>query len=375
MNNYEYGQIKMCVEKPLFIPQRYIEMAYKEKMNNIKVDKPQRMLQALSAHHPQHPINKKMRAAFMKNKLWKNGSTIHIYFMEEPPEDLPRTSAKKIKNIKDEEGNLLEIDPLQLEVANMPIIDSIKKILKERIEPIVNIKFNYVNNMAESDIRITFNPTLGAWSLIGTDCVLQKNEATMNFGWFDVSTTIHEFGHALGMIHEHQNPKGSNINWNEQAVYKWASETQGWDQQTTFHNIIEKYDKTLLNGSEFDPESVMLYFFPGSLTNNDQGVCCGKGTHQNLRLSRYDVIYLNKLYPGSPQTPEEFYQKAYGQSLGVDTPSKEPPQTETPKQISGPKKGVSVDDNTKDKTMFIVIGVGIIIILILIFVLIHKYKN
>lgn len=37
----------------------------------------------------------------------------------------------------------------------------------------------------------------------------------MNFGWVDVPTVIHEMGHMLGMIHEHQNPKGQNIDWND----------------------------------------------------------------------------------------------------------------------------------------------------------------
>ena len=67
---------------------------FKEKINSSKVEKPRKMLQALSTHHPQHPINKKNRAAFMKNKLWKNGSTINIYFMEEAT-SVPRTSSQK----------------------------------------------------------------------------------------------------------------------------------------------------------------------------------------------------------------------------------------------------------------------------------------
>lgn len=373
MNKLDLEQLRICVEKPLFIPQKYTDMAFKEKINSSKVEKPRKMLQALSTHHPQHPINKKNRAAFMKNKLWKNGSTINIFFMEEAI-NVPRTSTKKIQNIKDEEGNLLDLDPLQLEVDNMNITEAIKKIVKERLEPFINIKFNFVDNINNSDIRISFNPTLGAWSLIGTDCVLQKNEATMNLGWFDVSTTIHEFGHALGMIHEHQNPKGANINWNEQAVYKWASDTQGWDQQTTFHNIIEKYDKTILNGSEFDPDSVMLYFFPGKLTNNDEGVCCGKGTHQNLRLSKNDVIYLNTMYKNSPETPEEFYQRVYGESIGPYSPGEEN-TTPNPTEVSGPGKAVIVTpgSGSKDKKMYIIINAGIIVILILILILIYKY--
>ena len=53
----------------------------------------------------------------------------------------------------------------------------------------------------------------------------------------------------------------------------------------------------------------MLYFFPGDLTLD------GIGTHQNLRLSAYDVEYLSKIYPNGIITPEEFYKQVYGESL------------------------------------------------------------
>jgi hypothetical protein len=366
MNNFQLGQLRICTQKPLFIDQQYLDVAFQEKIRNPKVDKPHSILQSLSKNkNTMYNINPRNRAAFMKNKLWKNGSTIHIYFMQDP-KNVPRTPTAKLQNLKDENQNTLKLDPLQKEIDNMSITDAIKKILKERIEPIVNLKFEYTNNINESDIRITFNPELGAWSLIGTDSIFQKNQPTMNLGWFDVATTIHEFGHALGMIHEHQNPKGANIDWNEQAVYEWAEETQGWDQQTTFHNIIEKYDETTLNGSKFDPESIMLYFFPGKLTNNN------KGTHQNLRISKNDVIYLNTMYKNSPETPEEFYQRAYNESIGPYSSDKEN-TTPKPIEVGSPGKAVIASPGSKDKMMHIIINIGIIIILFLIIILIYKY--
>lgn len=112
------------------------------------------------------------------------------------------------------------------------------------------------------------------------------------------------------VCHEHQNPRGQPIQWNEPVVYKWAADTQGWDKATTKHNILEHYDLSQINGSDFDPLSVMLYFFPAELTLN------GAGTKQNLRLSGEDVLWINKNYAaGSPQTAEQFYQNVYGISL------------------------------------------------------------
>lgn len=74
-------------------------------------------------------------------------------------------------------------------------------------------------------------------------------------------------------------------------------------------NILDKYDKTMINGSDFDPLSVMLYFFPSNLTMNH------RGTHQNLRLSADDVIWIEKSYPGGSMSAKEYYPKVYGISL------------------------------------------------------------
>ena len=129
----------------------------------------------------------------------------------------------------------------------------------------------------------------------------------MNLGWFDVSTVMHEFGHVLGMIHEHQNPKGKSIDWNKDAVYNWAKSTQGWDKDMTDKNILNKYQNDLINGSSFDPLSIMLYFFPGSLTND------GKGTNQNLQLSGLDMEFINKNY--GKDNAKTFFPTIYNSSL------------------------------------------------------------
>ena len=64
--------------------------------------------------------------------------------------------------------------------------------------------------------------------------------------------------------------------------------------------IINKYKKDQINGSEYDPLSIMLYFFPKILVNNAEGDCCGQGTQQNYQFSPYDVLFLNKIYSSPP---------------------------------------------------------------------------
>lgn len=76
-----------------------------------------------------------------------------------------------------------------------------------------NIGFKFVTE-GEADIRVTFKAGKGFYSYIGTDAKFFKDKETMNLGWFDGKTsdkefrrtTIHEFGHALGLNHEHQHP-------------------------------------------------------------------------------------------------------------------------------------------------------------------------
>lgn len=281
-------QTRICVERML--PHHEIEL------QNLKA-------QSNSTHHFQ-----KLKAAFVTKKIWPQGSKIRIAFLE-TGNQVPRTSLSSIQASTKANGYTLEIDPLQKVVEDMSVQEAIKKIVRERIQPIVGLSIEFVDNVDAANVRISFDPNGGAWSLVGTDCLHEKSGATMNLGWFDVATTIHEFGHLLGMIHEHQNPAGNPIHWNDSKVLKWARSTQGWDDKTTETNIIDRYSINQINGSTFDPLSIMLYFFPADLTTNNQG------THQNLRLSGHDVEYISKIYPQSPKSPELFYKSVYGESL------------------------------------------------------------
>ena len=267
-----------------------------------------------------------LRAAFLKGKILRAHTIFKCAFLHQPPDDLIRTSTSEMQSAVDENGVTIPLDPLQLEVDNMDIIPAIIHTITTRLQPIINVKFSFYEDESSkklwnpnvSDIRISFDPNGGAWSLLGKDILdfktqKEKDKATMNLGWFDVPTTLHEFSHSLAMTHEHQNPHGRTINWNVDRVHQWASESQGWDEKTTDVNIIQKYSKDQINGSEYDNKSIMLYFFPGTLVNNDKGECCGNGTQQNLRFSPFDVLFLNKIYPTQNQnlTPEQFTVKFF----------------------------------------------------------------
>lgn len=158
---------------------------------------------------------------------------------------------------------------------------------------VANISFVF-DDTSSAEIRVTFDPSDGAWSYVGTDCRgIPLNEATMNLGFLDGGTAAHEFGHAIGLAHEHQNPAGG-IQWNETVVLAEAARSPNfWDEATARHNIIDKYSADQVKGTKFDPDSIMLYFFPASWTLN------GVGTKANDVLSTMDKAFIAgaQMYP------------------------------------------------------------------------------
>lgn len=108
----------------------------------------------------------------------------------------------------------------------------------------------------------------------------------MNLGFMEGGTAAHEFGHAIGLAHEHQNPK-IGIEWNEAKVFSELSRPpNNWDAETIRHNVLNKYKVDQIKGAEFDPHSIMLYFFP------DTWVKSGVGTKANSVLSALDQSFI-----------------------------------------------------------------------------------
>ncbi len=179
-----------------------------------------------------------------------------------------------------------------------------------------NIKFDF-NNAPNAEIRISFDSTDGAWSYIGKDCLgIPLNQATMNLGWQDEGVVLHEFGHALGLIHEHQNPEGG-IQWNRDNVIRDLSGSPNfWDLETIEHNMFEKYDQELINGTVLDKLSIMLYTIPKTWTTN------GFRSEPNDVLSSMDKTFIASA-KGYPKT-----------TTGVTGPKELPVAELTPTQAA-----------------------------------------
>lgn len=203
------------------------------------------------------------RIALLKGKKWNNGSQLHYAFRGGTD-----GQRKKFQQTVEEMARYANLD-FSLKPANVLV----------------------------AEIRVTFDPNGGAWSYIGTDCAKQPSkQPTMNlgFGFNDGQdgTYMHELGHAIGAIHEHQNPRGG-IKWNEAQVIKDLSgPPNNWDRETIQHNMFEKYAVDQLNADVFDPKSIMLYAIPKSWTMD------GFSSSANAVLSPRDIAWIIAQYPG-----------------------------------------------------------------------------
>jgi hypothetical protein len=176
---------------------------------------------------------------------------------------------------------------------------------KVREKALVWTRFAYLDfdfgDHDDAEIRISFQQGNGSWSYIGTDClnITDQEEPTMNYGWFNAHTSdlefnrtvLHEFGHAIGCIHEHQSPV-ANIPWDRPAVYRYYAASQGWTQEEVDNNIFAVYDNATITNSAFDDHSIMLYPIDGALTANRYSV------GMNNILSRNDIDFVSRWYPG-----------------------------------------------------------------------------
>ena len=155
-----------------------------------------------------------------------------------------------------------------------------------------NLTFKFVDTGA-SDVRIAFDPANGSTSYVGTDALaVGQKEPTMNLAWVEPEKVLHEFGHVIGLIEEHQNPN-AKIKWNRAAILKsMQGPPNFWSTNRIEDFIFKKVPPDQVGDyRDFDPRSIMTPAFPAEQTG-------GQSIGGASALSESDKQFVRKLYPG-----------------------------------------------------------------------------
>jgi hypothetical protein len=181
-----------------------------------------------------------------------------------------------------------------------------------------------------ADIRISFDEA-GYWSLVGADStdpnIAKSTEASLSLQGFDKqlptdweAIVLHEFGHAFGFEHEHQNPSGgcdaefrfeddlgyveTKDNWKQliadskgrhPGLYRFlGTPPNSWSKERVDQNMraLSADSESYVVGN-YDSKSIMEYSFPAWMCKGG-GKCC---VAENTVLSPGDIAAFIAAYP------------------------------------------------------------------------------
>jgi hypothetical protein len=161
-----------------------------------------------------------------------------------------------------------------------------------------NVQF--VETKTDPEVRIARKERDGYWSNLGTDILsIAATEPTMNLESFTMSTpdsefhrvVRHETGHTMGFPHEHMR-KELVDRIDPQKAIKFFGQTQGWDEETVRQQVLTPIEESSLLGTAHpDPNSIMCYQIPGTITKDGQPIVGG------LDIDQLDYAFAAKVYP------------------------------------------------------------------------------
>lgn len=167
----------------------------------------------------------------------------------------------------------------------------------------------------DAEIRVSFIKGDGSWSFLGTQALaVPQDRPTMNFGWLYPNTSLveyhrvvlHEFGHALGFVHEHQSPY-LDIPWDYDKVYAYYRKKDGWGKQTVDNNVLRRYSANEVDATEGDPKSIMCYLIDPIFLTDTTLVIGG-----NSDLSELDTKKAREWYGAPPANSVNMYLPVVG---------------------------------------------------------------
>jgi hypothetical protein len=176
---------------------------------------------------------------------------------------------------------------------------------------VADVKFAFVTSAANSDVRVTFRRTDQFYSRLGREAEEFPGEHTMSLGFRPTETRegefsrliLHEFGHALGLMHEHQHP-GGGIRWDRPRAlaYYRPRLPRGMTDDEIMAQLVALPASSRYKTTPFDPLSVMLYSIPEQVV--EPGTWRPEFGNNNTRLSAGDAATVAdpELY-GPPDGP------------------------------------------------------------------------
>ena len=193
-------------------------------------------------------------------------------------------------------GEVIKYSVIDFNGKQESLKDTVQK-YAEIWENYANIDFEYTETTSDAHIRIGMESG-SSWSCIGRDALLIASDVkTMNLGWLggdaeaNQRVILHEFGHVLGFVHEHNGP-ASNIKWKKNLVYQYYAQAPNyWSKEMVDQNVMFKYSQTITNYSDYDENSIMHYPIDPRLTTDY------RGTPFNTFLSSVDKQYAAIFYP------------------------------------------------------------------------------
>lgn len=171
-------------------------------------------------------------------------------------------------------------------------------------------------------IRVSFATPNTIWSAVGMQSVKDRkifkpDKPSMNLG-FPPSlkekkirrAILHEFGHALGLEHEHQNPEGKcwPDEFDRKAVEEYLRINRNWTPQDVEANMEMLGKKgTLVEHTAFDKQSVMIYGFPARFYKKQLSSPCFADEKEEISVE--DRKLAARLYPADDKSREELQRQ------------------------------------------------------------------
>lgn len=162
-----------------------------------------------------------------------------------------------------------------------------------------NIHFKLTQSLPKAHIRIQMLPSGSDVNraYIGTDALL-ASEPTMTLSEWPgdehfVRNVLHEFGHVLGMEHEHLHPD-ADIPWDVDKVLQ-AGQAGGLSEAQVRSDFLDKVERKASLLLPYDRASIMHYPIPQGATLGDWSVGV------NTQLSEGDKAFARLAYPLCPR--------------------------------------------------------------------------